>query len=325
MIMSITNEYISHLRDYVSSIVGSQISITHLPSNERKRLPLVITGAFELLTGNIWEIPIIYLVEKNEGEHTPQQIEKLIAIVKRLAGRDSVYVTSNIASYNQQRLAKRHVNFIVVGRQMFVPSLLLDIKRPVHRDTDIAENIAPFTQLLLLYHLEKEKMDGLSAMDISKKFDVSYATANRAFRWFSEKNLANTEGSKEHKITFLFEGKQLWAKALPFLASPISKVAITDKLPTTALTSGINALAEYTMINHEDKRRYAISKNEYKHISKNANNQYGDIEIEIWKYAPHILCKNDTVDKLSLYLSLKDSQDERVQIELEHLIDDMPW
>ena len=46
---------------------------------------------------------------------------------------------------------------------------------------------------------------------------------------------------------------------------------------------------------------------------------------QVWKYNPKMLSTEGVVDKLSLYLSLKDNDDERIQIELERLINEMSW
>ena len=46
--------------------------------------------------------------------------------------------------------------------------------------------------------------------------------------------------------------------------------------------------------------------------------------IEIWKYPP-IPMEEEFVDKLSLYLTLKDDVDPRVEKELEIMINKMPW
>lgn len=51
--------------------------------------------------------------------------------------------------------------------------------------------------------------------------------------------------------------------------------------------------------------------------------EYGTCRIEVWKYDPKLLTHTGTVDKLSLFLSLKDNEDERVKIELDNLINDM--
>ena len=53
--------------------------------------------------------------------------------------------------------------------------------------------------------------------------------------------------------------------------------------------------------------------------------QYGDIKVEVWKYSPALLSENGIVDKLSLYLCMKDSDDERVQLECDTLIKGMKW
>ena len=50
-----------------------------------------------------------------------------------------------------------------------------------------------------------------------------------------------------------------------------------------------------------------------------------DARIETWKYAPALLSDGNAVDPLSLYLSLKDSPDERVQSELADMMENVPW
>ena len=60
-------------------------------------------------------------------------------------------------------------------------------------------------------------------------------------------------------------------------------------------------------------------------ILRITDKQFGENEIQVWKYNPKMLSTEGVVDKLSLYLSLKDNEDERIQIELERLINEMPW
>jgi hypothetical protein len=62
-----------------------------------------------------------------------------------------------------------------------------------------------------------------------------------------------------------------------------------------------------------------------------SSNQYNEIEgnyrIEIWKYPTTMPCQSNgrIVDKLSLYLSMKDEPDARIEKELELLIEEMKW
>ena len=46
---------------------------------------------------------------------------------------------------------------------------------------------------------------------------------------------------------------------------------------------------------------------------------------EIWSYDPKRLAKPPTVDPLSLFLSLRDSVDERIHLQLETLMEEVKW
>jgi hypothetical protein len=49
------------------------------------------------------------------------------------------------------------------------------------------------------------------------------------------------------------------------------------------------------------------------------------VEIEVWTYPPKAVSDGATVDRLSLYLSLSGTADERVQAALDELLDGMKW
>lgn len=99
----------------------------------------------------------------------------------------------------------------------------------------------------------------------------------------------------------------------------------TDVLLDGQTESGVNALSAYTMINGDDKHCYAMPKETLKSLDITYNKTFGENEIQIWRYAPKLLSRTGTADRLSLYLSLKENDDERVQIELERLINEMQW
>jgi hypothetical protein len=93
----------------------------------------------------------------------------------------------------------------------------------------------------------------------------------------------------------------------------------------TANKSNINALAHYTMLNDEQKVYYALDRQEFKNQRVETNKYAGDNVIEIWRYSPQVLAENGFVDKLSLYLLLKNTDNERIEIELETLFEGIKW
>ncbi len=48
-------------------------------------------------------------------------------------------------------------------------------------------------------------------------------------------------------------------------------------------------------------------------------------EIQIWRYSPVLVLGETTVDPISLWLSLHETSDERVQMALDELREGWPW
>jgi hypothetical protein len=51
----------------------------------------------------------------------------------------------------------------------------------------------------------------------------------------------------------------------------------------------------------------------------------GTTTVEIWSYAPVLFADGGWVDRLSLYLALRETQDERVQAALDQMVKEVSW
>lgn len=121
------------------------------------------------------------------------------------------------------------------------------------------------------------------------------------------------------------------------LINPVIKTVFIDEKPKDLflLPANASALPEYSDLNPSKQIFYAIEKSIFNSLEKNNTlvnrNEYeGRYAIEVWKYNPLTLVDklpNDrsVVDPLSLYLSLKDSRDERVQMALKQIIKKFIW
>ncbi len=49
------------------------------------------------------------------------------------------------------------------------------------------------------------------------------------------------------------------------------------------------------------------------------------IAVQIWRYIPNMLAKEKIVDPLSLWLSLKDDRDDRIQMALDDMEENFLW
>lgn len=324
--MSKSNEYIKSAATYVSSVLGDNVVVKPVCKSVQNRLPISIVGNFELYEGQILGKDILFAFIEDGNIITPVQAKKQLNIIQRKTGMIAILMPGHLYSYNIGRLIAQKVNFIIPNKQMFMPSLLLDL-------TDVnmingeskKDTITPLTQCLLLYHLETESLSGKTSYELANKLSVSYASINRALRWLVSKDLVKLEGAKTKTVQVELSNRELWDKALPMLVFPIEQLYYMDATIEGQMISGVNALASYTMLNEESRQCCAVSKKDFKTLKVATDKQFGQNEIQVWKYNPRMLSSTGVVDKLSLYLSLKDNEDERIQIELERLIDEMPW
>jgi len=98
-------------------------------------------------------------------------------------------------------------------------------------------------------------------------------------------------------------------------------------LTVPALLAGISALSQRTQLDDDRLPTYAVSKKSLPALLENRlfreahGSEEATFSLEAWHYAPLVLSKHTAVDPLSLYLSLRDSPDERVQQQLETLLE----
>lgn len=95
--------------------------------------------------------------------------------------------------------------------------------------------------------------------------------------------------------------------------------------------AGETALAKKSMLNDPKCMVYAMDKKRLKEIPQEAivqpqfvlGNDY--VEIELWKYNPSAYMMDDMVDVVSLVQSLKNVDDERVEMQIEEVMEEYRW
>jgi len=318
----------NYLEKQINNTFGIETTIISLEKQLLQQLPFYITATYKIQETTLYGQRICLLVAENkENALTPDQLYKQMLFVGQSLGLPVVFVFNKVISYNIKRLIKKRINFIIPDKQLFIPVLMMDLRKMPVIIPRTTERLIPIAQFVLLYHLQKEKLNGLTTQELTDKFYQTYLTMSRAVKNLDELNLCNLVGRKEKQIQFPLKGKELWLKAQDFFQNPVERIVFTDELldDGNVLASNINALAHYSMLNDATRRYYAISKIEVKNLVIETNKYAGDNVIEMWRYNPKQLSNNGFVDKLSLYLLLKNDSDERVQNELEQMISKIQW
>jgi len=317
------------LKKYIESTLGINVEITPIAKDRMKGLPYFIESNYNLFSIVMFDRELV-LVELKENVPAGR-LSKHLDIIGQSFHLLSVAVMQPIEAYNRLRLIEKKVPFIIAGKQMFMPQLFIDLKEFGVHVTEKQETMQPAAQVLLLFHLQVESLEGFNLKTIAEKLEYNSATITRAVKYLLSINLCELHGTKDKYLHFNSSKHELWTKTESFMFNPIKKTTyFSGALNDIGLRkTNINALSDYSDLNPATMIYYA-AKPGYIQQLRNENptqtgQMEGDICIEEWKYSPEKLSNSETVDRLSLYLCLKESKDERVQDALEQLIEKIVW
>ena len=331
--------------NYINESLGIDAIENPILNKDLGNLPMYITQAYKLYDAILFNKNVVLIEQRNEDDFSVLQTEKHLQLIRNAINKTVVLVLENLQSYNRKRLIEKGINFIVPDKQLFLPELLINLSENYAQPKSKVKNksLMPSSQFLLLYHIihrnNNWKIEEHSFKEIAKKLDYTPMAVSYAVDDLKNHDLIEVFGEKEKFIKFNLEISELWytAQQQNILESPVLKTVFVDELPSNVfmLKANASALPEYTSINPSKQQYYAIEKSAFYFLQKNngllnANDREGKFAIEVWKYNPVTLLEdfpvdNAVVDPLSLYLSLKDSTDERVEMGLEQIIEKMIW
>ena len=264
----------------------------------------------------------VLLASKLKFNETPANCSKISDRLSSVLSLPIVFYFSNLKFYERQRYIEKSVFFITERGEAFLPNMILHSKKEKAKKPS---KLSASAQFLLLYHLQKMDLNGLSVSEIASKIrGYSYVSIAKAVENIEVLGLCECQkdSGRSKRIQFLAEGHVLWEKAKPFMTTPVKEVKYCDVIPSVKFQySEISALASYTMLSPNEAPTIAIYSGRFSDTDfKGLNDFDGNVKIEIWRY-PEIDAESDTVDRLSLFLSLEGDTDPRVDKENKLMLD----
>ena len=316
------------VEQYLSEILGFRVRFKAVPLKEQVGLPIFMKQMYAFYKTELFEREIIFLEKRNDEGVTADQLRKHGELVEQVFNRPVVFVLPHIESFTRKRIIQKQVAFVVPNKQLFIPQLMIDLREFRQSAPKQQGKLLPAAQCLIFYHILKEDLQPFNLKTIAEKLGYTQMTITRAAQVIEYNNLALIKSKKDKRIVFEQDKKILWQKALPLLQDPVKKVYFLEH-PTqsdSVFQASFTALAHYTNLAEGGKKYFAVSQNDFKMLKKKKQIQVipaseTEVHLEIWKYAPGVLASDGIVDPLSLYLSMKDQEDERVQKALEALLE----
>lgn len=323
------------IRDYLHEVLGIAVPAV-TPWARADDLPYFLRDAFQFGELELLGQPVVLAMARGESKHTSGEVATWLARIRAVAGRPAVYVTDALASYERRRLIEHKVPFIVPGNQLYLPDLGIDLREYFRRRVPVAEALSPSTQAMLITALLRRPWEA-DWRPSSAALELGYTpmTLSRAIKELTGAGLASVETEGRSRWLRL-EGppKTIWERAKPALRTPVRRslwVAGEGVPPgLQRRLAGLSALANYSMLAEPQWPVYAIAGSHW-NAARDAGIRElpepiaGAQEWQVWSYSPALMPEAAVVDPLSLTLSLQASADDRVQLALDELKEQLPW
>jgi len=333
---------IKKLINYTDNILGSRLDPIPMLKQDLGNLPMFLGEMYHLYKTRIFNQDFILIEYRYAEAFSIYQLEKHIKLFRDNLLKKIVLLLENLTSIKRRRLIEKGINFIVPGKQLFMPEFLIDLsenfQNPKVKKQE--EKLLPSAQNILLFHIlhrgEMTKLEDLSFTNLALYFGYTKMTISKAVDNLTFLEFCKVDGTKEKHLQFKADRAKLWRKALPYLINPVYKQIFVDEIPKGLflLRSNESALQEYSDMNPSRQEYYAIERGQFYDLQKmgkliNPNISEGHYCLELWKYNPVKLSEGisekHNVDPLSLYLSLQKNSDERERNALEMIIKKYVW
>lgn len=306
-------------------IAGKEYFLTNL-DEKRKRLTWVeVRTAFDIYSLEYKEMPLIVLQPKTNIRLTPRKLRLIAQRMTDIYTMPVIFLLSNLTYTDRNRLIDQDVYFIVSGKYVFLPNLMI-----ATRDTEPVQSdrLTPAAQWLLLSYLQGTIGNHQTAEQTVTVSPYRYVSITLAIRVLESLNLCRIESDEARykHIVFDEDRRSLFNAAKPYMINPVRERFYCDGVAnaTQYKLAGISAMAHFTALNPEEMQTIAVPVIQWrKRTGKDfvgINPHEGKYCVEIWKYEP-ILSDGNAVDKLSLALSLQDDHDPRVNKEVTQMIE----
>ena len=321
------------LLDYLETVSGER---PHLVPEKAAGLPLFLRERYQIQSLHLFGRRFLLAMEKNDwAAGSPGEYENQAETLRTQLGETVVLVLPMLPSHARNRMVRLGIPFIVPGSQLFLPTAMIDLRERFSQPKpERGKRLTPAAQCLVLYHLQRHSLEDLPLRIIAEKIGYSPIMLTKVKDELEAADLCGTS-RQGRSITLAFKahGRQLWERVQPLLSSPVKKAHWLrwEQPGAPALAAGLTALSHRTDISDDRLPTYALHSATFQaNLERGLYRGYqgpeeANLRMESWSYNPQLFGDEKRVDPLSLYLSLRDSPDDRIQQQLERLIDQISW
>lgn len=216
---------IQALKQYMLKNLGLQLEPKFWRGD--KEVPFFLQDLYIFYSLSLLEKTCLLVAPKEIDTVTPAAIRKHFLLLRKISGFPCIYLAATISPHNRQRLVNHGVQFIIPGRQIYLPALGVDwIERGAHcqkHRTAFSRQLSPSSQAVVIYAMIHHKKEFIP-LELAKALNYTPMTMTRALNELDLFDIGKTERQgKKRLIRFTQKVSEMWKQSLPFLQSPVKK------------------------------------------------------------------------------------------------------
>jgi len=297
-----------------------------------KGLPLYMTSGRKLYKVSLGEASFLLVELPESDSFGVVALNKQMAVYYEKSGMDVAFGFESLSRIKRDALTSKGIPFISIPDQIYLPFLGVMLSNNFKRKLSVSgDKMMPATQCLFLYLLYKGGKGSVIKKQAADELGLTRTSITRASEQLKEMGLISEKKTgKETEMTTIDTGYALYELAKDHLINPVQKtVCVSGKAPKESFIAGESALSKQSMLGKPKTGVFAMYKNSSSAQSlEEIDTQWNEdpaVKIELWKYDPTLFAKNGMVDPISLAMSLSDNEDERVQGELQEMLEGYKW
>ncbi|MCQ2062922.1 MAG: hypothetical protein MJY99_06240 [Fibrobacter sp.] len=301
-------------------------------------LPLYMVREREIVEAKIGDVRFALVGIRNNDEFGAEALKNQAQKYELVLGCPIAFVFEKVTDAQKKSLINRGVPFLAVPALVFLPFLGIALQQQIRMNQKIKakprEFLSPQAQQLFLHMLYRVKDSYVTKARVAKELGINPMSVTRSSRELESLGLIKMhEEGRSVQMTCAMTGYALVKKALSNLINPVQKNIVVERnhLPVNSLLAGESALSKLSLLGGPTRDVYACAPRFVLPKSEDFTNdaKWLDsvdlVNVQIWKYDPAKFAVNGTVDPVSLYLSLRDSYDERIQSSLDEMMGNVRW
>lgn len=316
-------DIIESLKKYILEILGVKISLVQWEN--KGIIPFYLINIYDIYETNLLNIPYLFVINKENVEITPATIKIHLDQIQKKSEKTCIFIQKTTTSYNRKRFIEHHIPFIIPGNQMYLPEIGVDLREFFKKSKKRKNVISPATQAVIINSLLNKNKFSFTLSELAYTLNYTSMTISRVIDELECLEIGNSSRKgKERILSFEASKSELWEKSKEMMRSPVKK-RIWVKGEKPKVQSGLSALSKITQIASPNISTYAIGSKEWKmkKLVEFPDREGATFELEVWHYDPSLFAINGVADPYSLYLSLQDSEEERVEAALEEMMENI--